>query len=189
MTFFSDHAVRKYLLFTPYLSLLHAYMLNHFSCIWLFVTLDCSLPGSSVRGILQVRIWEWVTMPFSRGNLPDPGINPKSLESPALTGGFFTNSATWEAQWFSIREQFHYPGDIWPCLEISLTVKIWGGKYSCWYLVVRRQVTDVVQHPTVHWKVSSIKNYSIPNLDSARFEIPCSVAQNPHAELTVCHPK
>ena len=28
-----------------------------------------------------------------------------------------------------------------------------------------------------------------PNLDSARFEIPCSVAQNPHAELTVCHPK
>ena len=29
---------------------------------------------------------------------PDPGIKPMSLTSPALTGGSFTNSATWEAQ-------------------------------------------------------------------------------------------
>ena len=27
----------------------------------------------------------------------DPGIEPVSVESPALTGGFFTTSATWEA--------------------------------------------------------------------------------------------
>ena len=30
------------------------------------------------------------------GDLPDPGIELKSLASPALTGGFFTTSATWE---------------------------------------------------------------------------------------------
>ena len=29
---------------------------------------DCSLPGSSVRGILQARILEWVAMPFPRGS-------------------------------------------------------------------------------------------------------------------------
>ena len=29
---------------------------------------DCSLPGSSVQGILQVRILEWVAMSFSRGS-------------------------------------------------------------------------------------------------------------------------
>ena len=29
--------------------------------------------------------------------LPDPGIEPVSLMSPALTGGFFTTSTTWEA--------------------------------------------------------------------------------------------
>ena len=29
---------------------------------------DCSLPGSSVQGILQARILEWVTVPFSRGS-------------------------------------------------------------------------------------------------------------------------
>ena len=31
------------------------------------------------------------------GDLPDPGIEPRSLISPALAGGFFTITATWEA--------------------------------------------------------------------------------------------
>ena len=31
------------------------------------------------------------------GDLPNPGIEPKALPSPALAGGFFTTSATWEA--------------------------------------------------------------------------------------------
>ena len=30
------------------------------------------------------------------GDLPDPGIEPASLESPALAGRFFTTSTTWE---------------------------------------------------------------------------------------------
>ena len=32
-----------------------------------------------------------------QGDLPDPGIKPASLMSPALAGGFFTTSTTWEA--------------------------------------------------------------------------------------------
>ena len=31
-------------------------------------------------------------------DLPDPGIEPVSLMSPTLAGGFFTTSATWEAK-------------------------------------------------------------------------------------------
>ena len=31
-------------------------------------SMDCSLPGSSVHGILQERILEWVAIPFSRGS-------------------------------------------------------------------------------------------------------------------------
>ena len=31
------------------------------------------------------------------GDLPDPGIEPSSLMSPELAGGFFTTSTTWEA--------------------------------------------------------------------------------------------
>ena len=30
------------------------------------------------------------------GNLPDPGIRPKSLTSPALAGRFLTTSTTWQ---------------------------------------------------------------------------------------------
>ena len=42
--------------------------------------MDCSLPGSSVHGILQARVLEWVAI-SSPGDLPDPGIEPGS---PAL---------------------------------------------------------------------------------------------------------
>ena len=39
----------------------------------------------------------WRGLPFpSAGDLPDPGIQPTSLVSPELVGGFFTTSATWE---------------------------------------------------------------------------------------------
>ena len=40
-------------------------------------TRDCSLPGSSVLGILQARILEWVAIPFSRGS-SHPRIEPRS---------------------------------------------------------------------------------------------------------------
>ena len=37
-------------------------------------------------------------LPFpTPGDLPDPGIEPTSLASPALAGGFFTTRAAWEA--------------------------------------------------------------------------------------------
>ena len=49
-------------------------------CLILCNPTDCSPPGSSVHGILQPRILEWVAIPFSR-DLPDPGMEPGS---PAL---------------------------------------------------------------------------------------------------------
>ena len=38
------------------------------SCLTLRDSMDCSPPGSSVHGILQARILEWVAMPSSRGS-------------------------------------------------------------------------------------------------------------------------
>ena len=38
------------------------------SCLTLCDPVDCSLPGSSVRGIFEARILEWVAIPFSRGS-------------------------------------------------------------------------------------------------------------------------
>ena len=57
--------------------------------------MDCSLPGSSVHGILQARILEQITISFSRGSSqPRDGTMP--LFYPALTRGFFTTSGTWK---------------------------------------------------------------------------------------------
>ena len=67
------------------------------SCLTLCNPLDFSLPGFSVHGIFQARILGPVAFP-TPGNLLDPGIQPASLMSPTLAGGFFTTSATWEAQ-------------------------------------------------------------------------------------------
>ena len=44
---------------------------------------DYSPPGFSVHGILQERILEWVAF-LSPGDLPNPGLKPMSLASPAL---------------------------------------------------------------------------------------------------------
>ena len=58
--------------------------------------MGCSLPVSSVHGILQQEYWNVLPWPPS-GTLPNPGNKPASLMSPALAGGFFTTSITWEA--------------------------------------------------------------------------------------------
>ena len=54
-------------------------------------------PGSSVHRIFQARILEWLPLP-TPGDLPDPGIEPESLASAALAGGFVTTGTPGEAQ-------------------------------------------------------------------------------------------
>ena len=64
------------------------------SCVQLFVTpMDCSLPGSSVHGIFQARVLEWVVS-FSRGS----SQARDQTQVSHIAGGFFTSWATREAQ-------------------------------------------------------------------------------------------
>ena len=44
-------------------------------CPTLYDVMDCSPPGSSIRGILQARILDWVAIPFSRGIFLTQGSN------------------------------------------------------------------------------------------------------------------
>ena len=53
------------------------------SCLTLCDPMDHSLSGSSIHGIFQARILEWVPI-SSPGDLPDPGIKPRSLVSITL---------------------------------------------------------------------------------------------------------
>ena len=51
-------------------------------CPTLWDPMDCSLPDSSVLGICQARILQWVAIPFP-GYLPNPGIEYRALELQA----------------------------------------------------------------------------------------------------------
>ena len=56
------------------------------SCLTLCDRMNCSPPGSSVHGISQARILEWVAMPSSRGS-SRPSDQTESPEAPALQVG------------------------------------------------------------------------------------------------------
>ena len=87
----------------------------------------CSSAGSSVHGIFQARILEWLPFP-TPGDLLDPGIKPASLASPALVGRFFTtvppgNILKWSQSLLSILLWHFSPGypiqvkpPGWPCI-------------------------------------------------------------------------
>ena len=56
------------------------------SCLTFCNPMDCSLPDSSVHGILQARILNWVTIPFSRGS-----SRPRDqTQVSCVAGRFFT---------------------------------------------------------------------------------------------------
>jgi len=66
------------------------------SCLTLCDSMDCSHQAPLPVGFSWQEHWSGLLCP-PPGDLPDPGIEPVSLMSPALTGGFFSTRATWEA--------------------------------------------------------------------------------------------
>ena len=91
-------------------------------CPTLCYPVDCSLPGSSVHGILQVRVLEWVAISFSRGS-----SRPRNwTQVSGIAGRCFTIWATSEAhlslsvllksrgkKWNKKALQWN-PEDLWP---------------------------------------------------------------------------
>ena len=99
-------------------------------CLTLCDPTGCSPPDSSLHGILQARILEWVPCPPPR-DLPHPGIEPTS---PALAGGFFTLShqgspyvmCTFpELKFFLMAQGWQKDGLVWPRQEIGLGRSHW----------------------------------------------------------------
>ena len=75
----------------------YACMLSHFSCVRLFAVLwTVACQASLSVGFFKQKYWSGWPCPLP-GDRPDPGIEPASLTSLALAGGFFTTSDSWEA--------------------------------------------------------------------------------------------
>ena len=90
---------------------------SHQSCLTLCDPMDCSPAGSSVHGILQARILEWVVTTFSRG----------SSWPRDLTGiSYISCMGRW------VLYHYHHLGSPHPCMTIrktiSLTIWTFAGK-------------------------------------------------------------
>ena len=71
-------------------------MLSHFSCVQFFVT-PWTVAHQAPLSMGFSRQKKWSGLPYLLpGDFPNPGVKPMSLTSPALAGGFFTTSTTWE---------------------------------------------------------------------------------------------
>ena len=78
------------------LHLRNAWVLSRFSPVWLFRT-PSTIAHQAPLSMEFSKQEYWNGLPFSSpGELPNPVIQPMSLMSAALAGGFFTTSATWE---------------------------------------------------------------------------------------------
>ena len=76
--------------YVPFLEVLH-----HFSHVSLFATL-WTIASQAPLSLGFSRQDYWSGLPFpSPGDLPNPGIKPTSLISPALAGGFFITRVIW----------------------------------------------------------------------------------------------
>ena len=85
--------------------------------------MDCSLSGSSVHGIFQARILEWVAMPSSRGSSQPRDQTCVYYVSCIGRWVFFTTSATWEAQYQCLnitKSEREYPH----LLELTFVTKL-----------------------------------------------------------------
>ena len=92
------------------------------SCLILCDPMDHSSPGSS-PGFSRQEYWSGSPCPLL-GDLPDPGMQPTSLMSPALTGGFFTTSPTWLPSHIHIYTHM--------CIYVSTDLHM----YTCIYIYV-----------------------------------------------------
>ena len=101
----------------------------------LFLTLcdfmDCSPPGSSVHGILQARISEWVAVSFSRGT-----SQPRDQSQVShIAGRFFTVWATREAhKWCGVAGKQRKTKKTSRSYS-NLYVHLWASLVAQWYRV------------------------------------------------------
>ena len=97
-------------------------MLSRFNHVGLLPTpwtVACQAP--LFTGFCRQEYWSGLPRP-APGDLPDPGIEPTSLTSPTLSGGYFATSTTWEATivvntylyaqtWFAVVQSLSH---VWP---------------------------------------------------------------------------
>ena len=94
-----------------------SWLLSHFSRT-LSNPADCSLPAPLSMGFSRQEYWSGLLCP-PLGDLPDTGIEPMSLKSPALADVFFTTSTIWEACYVGILFSIYRWGKKWDSEKLN----------------------------------------------------------------------
>ena len=130
------------------------YVLSHLSHVQPFVTLwTVAQQAPRSKGFSRQGYWSGLPCPPPE-NLPDPGIQPKSLMFPSLAGGFFTSSANWEAQdW---HQSYHWKCQIHYGLLYILGIAM-GRKYQLLQWTVEAEYIISRGHRTVAEERSYLK--------------------------------
>ena len=114
-------------------------MLSHFSSVRLFVTIwTIAHQARLAMGFSRQEYWSGLSCP-PPWHLSDPGIEPLSLESPALAGRFFTTSTTekpWHSWLLTPRAKSSYLESVWSSLTL-LKVSTFSGQFLSlkWYFL------------------------------------------------------
>ena len=74
----------------------------------LCIPMDCSLPGSSIHGILQARVLEWIAIPFSRGS----STSRDRTQVFCIAGKFFTAESPRKPRKEGVSAGSGAPGDL-----------------------------------------------------------------------------
>ena len=107
----------------------NSWVLSHFSSVRLGVIPWAAARQTPLsRGFSRKEHWSGLPLP-PPGDRPDPGTEPMSLFSPALAGGFFTTSTTWEAP--EDTDHSYYTGKAAAALPRSLLIPWISSELLC----------------------------------------------------------
>ena len=122
--------------------------------------MDCSPPRSSVHGIFQARILEWVAISFSRGS-----SQPRGRTWVSCTAGrFFTNWATREAK-IHTKPQ-HRPQDRERSVFIAISKKGNAQEYSNYPTVALISQASKVRLKILQARLQQYVNWKLPNVQA-----------------------
>ena len=148
---------------------LGACMQSCFSLVWLFATLwTIACQASLSMGFCRQDYWSGLPCP-PPGDLPDPGIEPTSLTSPALARGFFTASTTWQAHWLGTRPYWkcwrEQPENTYICnilkdelLEMEL-LGLWTRAFKNFLNIVKLMYKVYYSLDACFWMCNFLKNF------------------------------
>ena len=131
-------------------------VLSHFSHVQLFATLwTLALQAPLSTGFSRQEYWSGLPCP-PPGHLPNPGMEPVSLKSPAPAGRFSTTSVMWEALTCYLRSSFYSSTSV---NTIFSSVKLYMRTFSeeKWYKTLK--TSDILSPRQTDYQLLLILQY------------------------------